>query len=176
MFSKKGRLIGTGGMVALWAFFLPWVLVSCQDQPIASLSGWRLAAGGTIQIPGGGAQPLDSSPSLFLVLLTAIICIALAVRVYQGQTVLRRAAFGAIGLALLSLALLFIKFVGILFQSEQGPQVQTRYGFWATVLALIAIVVGGIKDLGKREAAAAAAVPVEEAEKYESFNGPPMAS
>lgn len=88
------KIVGTGASVAVICFFLPWVLVSCGGQPVASISGWQLAAGGSIST-GWGSQPIPSSPMLFLVLLAALASLAAVYLAYKQQLRLRSAALTA---------------------------------------------------------------------------------
>lgn len=155
--SKGNKIIGSAAAIALMCFFLPWVLVSCEDQPVASFSGWQLATGGTVQTSMGAQPfPLEASPVLFLVLLAAAACLALVYFLYQRRIALRKAAYAAIGLAGLSLLILLVKFAGAQAQPPQagsGIDVQLRlqYGFWGTVLANLAIIAGAVVALREGE-------------------------
>jgi len=147
MLPKGNRIIGPAAAIALVCFFLPWVLVSCGGQPMASFSGWQLAAGGNIQT-GFGTQPIEGSPVLFLVLLAAIGCLALVYFGYQRQIVTRTGAYIATGLAGASLLILLAKFSGAQSQATQpGVTVKLQYGLWGTVLANVAIIIGAVLDL-----------------------------
>jgi hypothetical protein len=147
--TKGNKIIGPAGIVALVCFFMPWVLVSCENQPVASFTGMQLAAGGRVG-SGLGAQPLRGSPELFLVLFAAAGCIALVYLAYRGRMAVRRAAAFAIGLAALSLLLMFAKFAGAPGQTSQmgaAVKLDLQYGFWGSVLANLAIVAGGVIEL-----------------------------
>jgi hypothetical protein len=147
MLSKGSKIIGPAATVALVCFFLPWILVSCGGQPVASFSGWQLAAGGNVQT-GFGAQPVEGSPELFLILLAALGCLALVYFVYQRQIAIRTVAYTAIGSAGLSLLILLAKFSGAQSRAaEVGITAQLQYGFWGTVLGNVAVIIGAVLDL-----------------------------
>jgi hypothetical protein len=150
MLSKGNKIMAPAASIALLCFFTPWVLVSCENQPVASFTGWQLAAGVTAQSAGINAPPVDSSPVLFLILLAAIACLALVYFVYRGRLAIRQVAYAALGLAGVSLLIMLLKFVNAESQTGQGGisvQLRLQYGFWGTVLAQLAIIVGSVVDL-----------------------------
>lgn len=157
MLSKGSKIIGPASAIALITFFMPWVLVSCENQPVASFTGWQLATGGSVETSlGRQPVPLEGSPSLFLVWLAAMGCLALVYLVYRQRLEVRKAAYGALGLAALSLLILLAKFATADTQPPTGGpridvQLRMQYGFWGTVLAYIAVIVGGVIDV-KEEA------------------------
>jgi len=68
--TRFGRIART---VALLAFLLPWVTVSCAGQTIASVSGVRLATGVvTIRNPMSGAIETHAGTANWAVLLAAL--------------------------------------------------------------------------------------------------------
>lgn len=155
MLSKGSKITGPGAAVAFICFFLPWVLVSCEDQPVATFSGWQLATGGNVQT-ALGSQPLEGSPILFIVLLAAVGCLALVYFIYRRQFAIRSGAYAALGLAGLSLLILLFKFITAEPDASQNDiaveiKLRFQYGFWGTVLAYLAIVVGAIMDLSPKE-------------------------
>lgn len=150
MLSNGGKAIGGGGAVGALCFFLPWVLVSCGGQPVATLSGWQLAAGGTIKTAYGSSPIPGSAPELFLVLLAALGCIGLVALVATGQLPRRTGAYIAIGLAAVSVLIMFVKLQGAQSgQSQALASAQLQYGFWGSLLAYVAVIVGAVIDLGE---------------------------
>src|SRR5579872_538481 len=79
---------------ALFGFFLPWALVSCSGQPIASMSGFSLAMGDLpIKNPMNGAmQHQHTSPNLFLLL--ALVAIVVGLVASLGPDWLKKGAKG----------------------------------------------------------------------------------
>lgn len=149
MLSTGNKVVGPSASVALICFFLPWILVSCEGQPIISMSGWQLAVGGTIST-SFGTRPIGSSPELFLVLLAAIGCLVLIYVSYQRLLSISQAAYATVGLAVVSLLLLLIKF----FTAEQpdqgvGPEIEValQYGLWGTFLGYIGVIIGAVVDI-----------------------------
>jgi hypothetical protein len=170
--SKGNKIVGPAAALVLLCFFMPWVLVSCEDQPVATFSGWQLASGGMIQTSLGAQPfPLVGSPSLFLVLLAGAGCLALVYMVYRRRIAPRQSAYGAIGVAVLSLLILFVKFAGAQSQAAQaGPgnaQVRMEYGFWGTVLAYFAIIAGAVMVLKEPERSAD---PAQEEPAHATFS------
>lgn len=144
------KITGPAAAVATLCFFMPWVLVSCNEQPVASFTGWQLAAGGVVNT-ALGPQPISASPSLFLILLAALASLGLAFAVYRGLLPIRRAALAWIGLGALSLLLLILRFAGAESQASADAGVEVgirlRFGYWGTFLANLALVGGGIREL-----------------------------
>jgi hypothetical protein len=147
---SKIKITGPAAAAAVLCFFMPWVLVSCNGQPVASFSGWQLAAGGVVDT-ALGPQPMAGSPSIFLILLAALASLGLAFVIYRGVFDIRRAAFGWVGLGALSLLLLVLKFVGAGSQASQQAGVNVgidlRFGYWGSFLANLALVGGAVREL-----------------------------
>lgn len=158
MLSKGSKITGSGAAVAFICFFLPWVLVSCEDQSVMMLSGWDAATGGNVQTTFG-PQLIDGSPILFIVLLAAAGCLALVYFVYRRQIAIRSSAYAALGLAGISLLILIVKALTPQTAIPQNDMVNMnfdiklnfQYGFWGTVLAFLAIIGGAIMDLTQKE-------------------------
>jgi hypothetical protein len=73
MLKYLGRFVsGSGALLATLFFFLPWVLVSCNGEPMGTLSGWNLAAGAAL-----GNERVGGSPLLFAFLVVAILALVL---------------------------------------------------------------------------------------------------
>lgn len=154
MLPKGNKIIGPASAIALICFFMPWVLVSCNDQPVATLTGWQLAAGVTPSATSPNAPPVEASPILFVVLLAALASLALVFFVYQRRLTLRKAAYAALALAGVSLLVLLAKFANAETQTGQaGIEIQLRlqYGFWGTVLAQFANIAGAFINLKEQE-------------------------
>ena len=59
--------------IALAAFFLPWVTVSCSERKLISASGWQLATG-RVSFFGDAAEAHGSHPDMLIALaLLAVI-------------------------------------------------------------------------------------------------------
>lgn len=70
------RAVRIAKVVALLAFALPWLTVSCSGQKIASISGWNLVTGSiSLRNPVSGAvEQHGGSPSVLIILaLIAIV-------------------------------------------------------------------------------------------------------
>lgn len=65
-------------IAAILGFFLPWVLVSCQNTPISSATGLQLVLGQSTAAGGAGTQANSTNPGImqqlpFIIALLAII-------------------------------------------------------------------------------------------------------
>jgi hypothetical protein len=72
-------LARTAKAVALFGFFLPWVLVSCSGTEIASATGWQLMTGHVeLQGPLANQPPPDAAdPAIFVILAFAAAVLGL---------------------------------------------------------------------------------------------------
>lgn len=162
MLPTGNKIIGSASVVVIICFFLPWVLVSCEGQAVASFSGWQLAAGGNIPT-ALGSQPMEGSPVLFLILLAAIGCLAIIYLIYRRQLALQIGSFAAIGLAVLSLLIMLFKMIS--FQSDGNEtnfmniEVRYQFGLFGTVLGYLGIIAGAALTLTKKAHPAPAEIP-----------------
>ncbi|HEY1605179.1 MAG TPA: hypothetical protein VGF77_06235 [Allosphingosinicella sp.] len=154
--------------IALLAFLLPWVTVSCAGQQIASVSGARLATGiVTITNPMTGAVERHAGSQNWFVLLAALaIVLALLISfVRSGKAgALAGLALSAVAAALSVYAILVdiphqllsgvrhqqgggeVASAGDFGSSvansiEHAIKVDPAIGFWITLLALAAAIV-----------------------------------
>jgi MFS superfamily sulfate permease-like transporter len=157
-----GRFAQIARVVALLAFLLPWVTVSCAGQQVASVSGLRLATGMvTVRNPMTGALESHSGTPNMAVLIAAVaIVLALLVGfVRMGRSgVLARAGLSGAA-ALLSIYAVLVDIPRQLdagMQQRQIPggendfgssladsmahviRVDAAIGLWIALLALIA--------------------------------------
>jgi len=168
MLPTGNKIIGAASGVVIICFFLPWILVSCEGQPVASLSGWQLAVGTNVQntLQSPPTPPIEGSPVLFLVLLAAIGCLAIIYLIYRRQLVLQIGSFGAIGLAVLSLLILLFKMVDAQpdLQQTDFVNIETHYqsGLFGTILGYLGIIVGAVLNLTEKDLPARAEIPEPE--------------
>jgi hypothetical protein len=143
MLSKGMMIVVIAALVALICFFLSWVTLTTPVGAI-SLSGLKLATGSTLSLGGVELGKADGFPLLFLMPLAMIGCLVLAYFAYRHQVKIRMAAYIAIGLAIVSLLVMVIKFAG-------GSALPTSlaFGAWLAILANVAIIGGGVLDLVK---------------------------
>ena len=159
--TRFGRIART---VALLAFLLPWVTISCAGQTIASVSGVRLATGVvTIRNPVSGAIETHAGTANWAVLLSAMaILVALASSFLPAR---RMAAF--LGLLLSAAAAILATYAvmidvpeqlaaGLRDRTDSGDigsslthsvenaiHIDSGSGYWVTLLAL---VIAGVLD------------------------------
>ena len=143
MFAKGYKIASPAAALIIVCFFLPWVMVSCSGQQLAEFSGWELATGPEINT-GFGVERADATPTAFLIPLFAIAILVLAWRSSQKQHLSGVDRYGLIVLGALPLILMWIQFLGA--QSEaasQGFRMESRIGWWGTVIGLLGIAAGG---------------------------------
>jgi len=146
--STGHKVGGSGALLAIICFFLPWVLVSCGGQEY-SINGWKLAAGGTIG-QGMYASQINGKGIFFLVLLAGIIIIALVYMGYKRGTLNFLDGYGLIALGALPLVILLIEMPNLKDQAnQQGLYVDYQFGLWAVVIGYIASIIGGALNLKK---------------------------
>jgi hypothetical protein len=149
-----GQVAGVAGILLLIFFFLPWCFtpdVSAASTPITnrfpttSHSGWSTASGAPLL---GGATNFNLFPQLWLILLSALALIAVAVLLGRQRIGVRLAALliTIISLYALLLEILFLvqidSFQGAINELAGGRLNQTLYGVsWGFWLALVATVV-----------------------------------
>jgi hypothetical protein len=138
--------------VALLAFLLPWVTVSCQGQVLASVSGANLALGSvTVRNPMTGvAESHSSSPDLAILLALLMIAggLVLTFRAEWPKAALANLAGSAVALVLIVYKVLLAgSATAASAASRRGDfdsgfarmiSVDTAIGFWLACLALAA--------------------------------------
>lgn len=151
--SRGTSIISVAAAVAVLCFFLPWFLVSCQGEPMDEVSGWQLAAG--VNYQDGYSTTFTRASTyhfqaaeLFLVLLAALGCLVVVYLAHQRQITVRRAVSIVLGLAALSLLIVFYKIADVSADvADYGLQIKLRIGIWGTMLANAAAIVGAVLDL-----------------------------
>jgi hypothetical protein len=92
--------------IALLAFLLPWMTVSCSKTPVAEANGWELVIGRIRQTiaaaPGQVQTPPPVHINYYLAAAVALIAIGLALSLMR-----RRFAVPVVGTSLLALALIW---------------------------------------------------------------------
>ena len=151
MFSKLSngyKIASPAAIVAIICFFLPWVFVSCNAQPVADLSGWELAAGTTVG-QGYAAQQTTGEPIFFLVLFAAFGVLGLSYLAWKREYITKVLdGFTLLGIGALPLLILLFKFSGMKNEAiQQGLNVEFKFGLWGVVLAYLAVITGGVFNL-----------------------------
>ena len=172
-------------VIALLLFVLPWVTVSCAGTPLITMSGVDLATGHlTMQNPMTGAieSPPGANGGDIWVIVAAVLILAglAATFVLKGKKGLIADMAGA-GLAAVALAYtVLVRIPNAAHSGSAGPagpstpgapsaeqlaqmiQVKVQFGFWLTLLALIAAIVFDVLAMKRAAPAAyAAAAPPE---------------
>ena len=138
--------------IALAAFFLPWVTVSCSQRKLISASGWQLATG-RVSFFGDAAQANNNHPNLYIVL--ALIAVIAGLVLSFGPA---RRALSTLVTSLVALLFIWLGTRGLTGQSiaeraaEQRHEtldeavasvirVEWQWGYWLANVALIAAAI-----------------------------------
>lgn len=150
------RFVGIAKIVALLAFFLPWMTVSCSSQRVMSATGWDLALG-TIQVTNpvtGAIQSSDGSTNLWLILAILLIVAGALVAFFGGT----KSAIATMGTSLLAAILIWAATFsysknalldraaaqenqfGRAIDASLAAMIRVEWhiGFWISLLALLA--------------------------------------
>lgn len=156
--------------IALLAFLLPWMTVSCSDQKIAEASGFGLAFG-RISAMGQAASAGDGASMNFWLILALL---AIAGGLFLLFTKGREAAKLVLGTSVAALVLIFVgtwrysKDAIMAEAAKNGSQggmdqaalamiqVNWHFGYWLALLSLIAAAVMAWLVMSGKEAEAEA--------------------
>ena len=149
-------------LVALFGFVLPWVLVSCNGQELASASGIDLIMGNiAAKNPMSGAvQHQHTAVNLWILLAAAATILGLLIsfgleRVREQARAIALAAAAAIMLSGIGMYAAThpntksLQKSGDAFESDMNAglaqmlKFEPRYGFWLTLAALFAAAAAG---------------------------------
>lgn len=138
--------------IALAAFFLPWVTVSCSERKLISASGWQMATG-RVSFFGDAAEAHNNHPDLYIAL--ALVAVIAGLVMSFGPA--RRAVWTLVT-SLVALLLVWLGTRHLTGQSiaeraaEQRHEtldaavasvirVEWQWGYWLTNVALIAATI-----------------------------------
>jgi hypothetical protein len=182
---SMGNLARIAKVVALLLFFLPWVTISCAEQPLLTMSGVDLATGHVMMhnpMTGATESPPGANGGDMWVIAAALLILAglAASFLLKGRNGLIANMAGA-GLAAAALA--YTVLVRIPHSARSGSagggavtpggpspdqiaqmiQIKVQIGFWLTLVALIAAIAFDLLAMKKAAPApaAAAAPPAE---------------
>lgn len=160
-----GRWVALPKGIALIAFFLPWVTVSCSSRKMVEVTGWQLAIGkATVTNPFNGAvieQAGDANGALGLAMVIIVVGLILCLR---GG---RAAMGGALATSLVALGLIWlgtrkINDAEVAREAAQRANgnpdayaaalihVEWQMGYWVAIGALVAAAVGAGLAFGGR--------------------------
>lgn len=158
-------------LVALFAFFMPWVAVSCSGTEILTGTGMQLMTGdlqpsGPIaamqeQAAAQGQADPDSQkadPSIFVIIAFAVILIGLAVSLFTRR---RIAAGVLLGFSVLAVGLCFYSVENM--QSEMAREISQQQDGMSAGAAMDSNIPPGMEDM---QAAMATAIQIEKRSGY----------
>ncbi|MCA9868333.1 MAG: FHA domain-containing protein [Anaerolineales bacterium] len=153
---RKYHIPLPGALLALLAFFLPWMSVGCQGILTVEASGYDLASGSLFSeldsLLGGGSAPVDPGVfrALWLIPVAVVIALVLVAVTMRRPEAESRTGLGHILAGLVGLAGLLVVWLqtrgetGGDLSALTGELVEMKYGLWLTVAGLLIIVGGGL--------------------------------
>lgn len=129
--------------VILLLFLMPFISVSCNQQPLITLSGLDLASGKSVEIKEpftGKIKKVENHPEPLAIIAFAAAAIGLALTLTKGRiSNLFSVVCGATGF--LALLLLKVKVDADVLKQGQGAfSADYRFGFWVALLLFAAIL------------------------------------
>jgi hypothetical protein len=150
------KIVSIAATLALIGFFLPWVLVSCNGQPMVTMTGYQITTGGRIPTTYGLSDPLPAVPILIgtlgasalvlLLFITHYIIRRLGIIISIFQVVLGFLGAGSMILAWKKFLALYAG-EGEYFFMPVSMTVQSLYGAWITTIGIAGIIIGGILSI-----------------------------
>ena len=149
------KLIPVPKAVALLAFLLPWMTVSCEGQVLMEASGYQLATGSVEMMGQAATSGSEQTMNIWLILACVAIVIGIIVALIKDAS----AALVALGTSVVAIVLVVIGRItaeasvrGGASTSEstdssmdidpamiaEAIQIEWEFGFYITLLALIA--------------------------------------
>ena len=141
---------GSGVLVVLVFFFLPWVTVSCGNQNFVTVSGYELVVGAEIST-GFTVEKTEGDAAVFIIPAAALVAGSLLALALSGTLPTRGTAAGQILAAAAGLLIIWLKWSQMSQDVRaQGGDVSTEAGFWFTIVGLGLIILGGVLTFMER--------------------------
>lgn len=143
-----GYVIGVpAALIALFAFYLPWVKFIVNGQFFSALTGQNIAARVIIQ-KGDGSEVFRGSSLNNILLLVAVIILISAVLAWRRRQLSLWDGLGVVSVALIGLFVVLGGFGAAQRDADiAGVDMRITYGMFLTVAALLIMVLGGIWNL-----------------------------
>ncbi len=143
-----------GALLGLASFFLPWYMYVSGARVLATMVGTRVASSSVVQTDQGEVL-FRGSPIHYLLPLTALVVLVLVFLSFRRGHVTELDGFVTTGLALLSLLVLWGRFVGAQkLAAEVGAGLEAGVGMFLAYLALGGLMVSGalyLRAVGERK-------------------------
>jgi hypothetical protein len=152
--SKGSIITGPAAVLAFVGFFMPWVTSSCSGQEVATLTGYELATGTTVEVrpveqaPIGQTRQIPGQRRLLAIPFAAVICLALVSLMALHRVRPTLAGAIVVVLAVGCLLIMLNRTLEMRSQAdENGFDVRTRYGVFVVAAANVALLAGGVLDI-----------------------------
>ena len=146
-----GRILsGPVALFVLLCFFLPWITISCGNQPVARLSGYQLAAGGEVNTRLG-AQSFDGDAAVFVAPGAALLSLGLLMGLTAAKVPGAIVGVGQMLSSAAGLAVLLLKWNQLNQDAAaNGLEVSSEFGLWAAGIGLIALIIAAVLIIAER--------------------------
>jgi len=142
---------GPAAFLILVLFFLPWVTVSCNGQPIGELTGYELASGGNsdvavntdFQLLPSGGQDL----ALYFFPLAGLLTFGLLALGWIRPKLTGVVGWGQAVLGIVGLLILLLEWLQLSGSSDGAFEINVMPALWGTAVALLLILTGGGVDI-----------------------------
>ncbi len=147
---KKFHIPLPGALLALLAFFLPWISVGCAGLFTLEGTGFDLASGSFFEelasLGGNTGGQVDTGifPILWAIPVVAVVSIALVYLTMRSPASENRTSMGHILLGLVGIGALAAIWYQTRGSGEASEFVEFKYGIWLTLGGLLIMLVGGI--------------------------------
>lgn len=145
---KTNQLLAlSGGLLAIGAFFLPWIGFVANARTVLVLTGWQTATTPIIQT-SGEVVLFRGSVVNYLAPALGLVAMLLTLIAWRRGRVTAWESFGLTGLASVSLLVIWLRMVNAAAVSEKaGALLQYQAGLWLTLLALLLLMVVGVRNV-----------------------------
>lgn len=142
------RVARIATLIALLGFAFPWVLVSCEGEPVGRLSGFNLATGGLPLQVSASSLVHEGHPDLWVTLSLAAVIAGLFVSILVKSRAAIVGLLTAAAIALVASAIGVASLGSGARVADQptgqsagaGGQTQLQYGYFITVIGLLTAI------------------------------------
>ncbi len=146
----NGKVIsGPAAVLIVVFFFLPWITVSCNGQPVGEFSGYHLASGTAPEESADlfSTGEVNGDPILFVIPLVGVVTLALLAVTLWKPDFEPNASWGQIIAAFIGLLVLALEWFQLRSESEGVFDILIQPALWGTAVTLIAVGAGAVLDL-----------------------------
>lgn len=127
----------------LICFALPFIKLTCNEEKVASFSGYELAVGTTVTNNSMfGNRKINAEPIATIILIVSVIGVIVAASMFMNDKKIVNQIHGTIGLiGALLLYLLSNKLESDITQQGSGVKLKFELGYYLTLLSFLSIII-----------------------------------